>query len=111
MSCLFCNIIAGEIPAKKVYEDEMILAFQDIQPRAEIHLLVIPKKHIDSLTHLQSEDTPVMAYLLSKLPEIAKQQGLKGFRTIINTGKEGGQEVFHLHAHLLGGKGLGGLGF
>ncbi len=110
-NCLFCNIIAGDIPASKVYEDDKILAFRDINPKAEVHILVIPKKHIISLADLDEQDDAISAYLLGKLADIAREQGLQGFRTIFNTGKEGGQEVFHLHAHILGGASLAGIGF
>lgn len=108
-SCLFCKIVAGQIPAQKVYEDEQICAFRDIHPKAETHLLVIPNKHIASLTDLQPEDSALMGYLTLQLPKLAAQQGLThGFRTIINTGRGGGQEVFHIHYHLLGGQRLPG---
>jgi len=94
-----------------VYEDDLLLVFHDIAPQAEVHLLMIPKVHIVSLSDLDASHDAVMAHMMRKLPEIAKQQGLvDGFRTIINTGKGGGQVVFHLHAHLLGGKQLPGFG-
>ena len=109
--CLFCNIVAKDIPAKVVYEDDLVLVFHDIAPQAEVHLLMIPKIHITSLSDLNESHDAVVAHIMRKLPEIAKQQGLAdGFRTIINTGKGGGQVVFHLHAHLLGGKHLPGFG-
>ncbi len=107
-NCLFCKIIAGTIPSKKVYEDEHIFAFKDIFPKAEVHLLVVPKKHIDSLASTTALDATLLSHLTLKLTEIAKAQQLAGFRTIINTGAEGGQEVFHLHYHVLGGKNLPG---
>lgn len=101
--CLFCKIIAGNIPAKKVYEDELILAFKDIAPKAPIHILVITKKHIDSLSQLLVEDTSTVGHLTLKLTEIAHSLGLgKGFRVVINTDEYGGQEVPHLHYHILG---------
>lgn len=106
--CLFCKIVAGEIPARIAYEDDQILAFHDIAPKADTHLLVIPKRHLVSLGHLQEDDAALVSHLTLKLPAIAKQQQLKGFRTIVNTGAEGGQEVFHLHYHLLGGDSLPG---
>ena len=102
--CIFCKIIAGEIPSNKVYEDENVLVFHDIKPSAEVHLLVIPKKHIASLNELKSDDEELMGKLILAIPKIAKENGLKGFKTLINTGKEGGQIVFHIHAHLFGGK-------
>jgi len=109
--CLFCKIIAGDIPADKVYEDEQTLVFKDINPHAEVHLLMVPKVHIDSLDGLGPEHDGLMAHMMRLLPVLAKQQGLSdGFRTIINTGKGGGQVVFHLHVHLLGGTELPGFG-
>lgn len=107
--CLFCKIAAGEIPAEKVYEDDKIVVFPDINPKAEVHLLVIPRQHIVSLDELGQEHDDLIAHMMRKLPEIARAQGLEtGFRAIINTGKGGGQEVFHLHIHLLGGNRLPG---
>lgn len=101
--CIFCKIVRGEIPAKKVHEDENFMVFHDIHPKAKVHVLVIPKKHIESLAHLSEQDSDLIAKLTLTLPKIAKQLGLdSGFRTVINTGKDGGQEVFHLHYHLLG---------
>jgi len=103
--CLFCKIVAGEIPADIVYEDDKILVFKDINPSATVHLLMIPKIHVESLAQLDQTHHDLIAYMMLKLPELALQQGLsEGFRTIINTGKGGGQEVFHLHIHLLGEK-------
>ena len=107
--CLFCKILAGEIPADKIYEDDKMLVFKDINPKADVHLLVIPRVHISSLNEVTDEHDDVMAHMLKQLPKLAKEQGLKdGFRTIINTGKGGGQIVFHLHMHLLGGRNLPG---
>lgn len=109
--CLFCNIIAGEIPADKVYEDEQLLVFKDINPHADVHLLMVPKVHVASLDDLTAEHDAVLAHMLRTLPMLAREQGLnEGYRTIINTGKGGGQVVFHLHIHLLGGKNLPGFG-
>ncbi|AJJ46609.1 histidine triad nucleotide-binding protein [Francisella tularensis subsp. novicida] len=102
--CIFCKIITGEIPSKKVYEDENIFAFHDINPAADVHILVIPKKHIASLNDLTEHDQELMGKFILSIPKVAKLMGLKGFKTIFNTGKEGGQMVFHLHAHILGGK-------
>lgn len=108
--CIFCKIANGDIPAEKVYEDDKIVVFPDISPKAEVHLLMIPRLHIDSMTELGPEHNDLIAYMMRKLPEVAAAQGLEqGFRTIINTGKGGGQEVFHFHIHLLGGNRL--LGF
>jgi len=103
-SCLFCKIEKGEIPSDQVYQDKEIVVFKDISPKAEVHLLVVPRKHITSVNELLPEDSDLISKMVLLLPKLAKQQGLDdGFRTIINTGKGGGQEVFHLHIHLLGG--------
>jgi len=103
-NCLFCKIEKGEVPADRVYEDDDVVVFKDIAPKAKVHLLVIPRKHIDGLNDLLPEDQALIGKMMLLLPKLAKQQGLdEGFRTIINTGKGGGQEVFHLHIHLLGG--------
>ena len=108
-NCLFCKIIKGEIPSTKVYEDDEILAFKDINPAAPIHILVIPKKHITSLAHLEKEDEVVVGRIYSVINKIAEEQGVKekGYRVIVNCGKDGGQEVMHLHFHLLAGTQLG----
>lgn len=107
--CLFCKIIKGEIPSTKVYEDEDILAFEDINPAAPIHTLVIPKKHITSLAHMEKEDEEIIGKIYSVINKIAEEKGVKekGYRVIVNCGKDGGQEVMHLHFHLLAGKELG----
>lgn len=107
--CLFCKILAGEVPSDKVYEDEKMYVFKDLYPKADVHLLAIPRKHIASLNEVADEHDEIMAHMLKQLPKIAKEQGLNdGFRTIINTGEGGGQVVFHLHMHLLGGNNLPG---
>jgi histidine triad (HIT) family protein len=107
--CIFCKIITGEIPSNKVYEDEKIFAFKDINPKAAVHVLVIPKVHIARLDHLTDAHQDLISHMMLKLPEIAQSQGLDtGFRTIINTGPGGGQEVDHLHIHIMGGQGLPG---
>ena len=107
--CLFCKILAGEIPSDKIYEDDKMFVFKDLYPKAEVHLLAIPRVHIESLNEVSDEHDEIMAHMLKQLPKLAKEQGLKdGFRTIINTGKGGGQVVFHLHMHLLGGNNLPG---
>ena len=108
-NCLFCKIIKGEIPSAKVYEDEEILAFKDINPAAPIHILVIPKKHITSLAHLEKEDEAIVGKIYGVINKIAEEQGVKetGYRVIVNCGKDGGQEVMHLHVHLLAGTQLG----
>ena len=107
--CLFCKIIKGEIPCKKVYEDEEILAFHDINPAAPIHILVIPKKHITSLAHLKEEDEKIVGRIYTVINQIAEKDQFKedGYRVIVNCGKNGGQEVMHLHFHILAGKQLG----
>ena len=107
--CLFCKILAGEIPSDKIYEDDKMFVFKDLYPKAEVHLLAIPRVHIESLNEVSDEHDEIMTHMLKQLPKLAKEQGLKdGFRTIINTGKGGGQVVFHLHIHLLGGNNLPG---
>ena len=108
-NCLFCKIIKGEIPSNKVYEDEEILAFKDINPAAPIHILVIPKKHISSLADMEDGDEKIISKIYKVINEIAEKQGVKekGYRVIVNCGKDGGQEVGHLHFHLLAGKQLG----
>ena len=108
-NCIFCKIIKGEIPSSKVYEDEEIVAFNDINPAAPIHVLVIPKKHIISLAHMEDGDEKIIGKIYKVINEIAEKQGIKekGYRVIVNCGKDGGQEVGHLHFHLLAGKQLG----
>lgn len=104
MSCIFCRIVAGEIPSKKIYEDEDILAFNDISPARPVHILVIPKKHIESLAHVTEADTSVLGKMLVLANMLATEQGSPdGFRIIINTGRVGHQEVPHLHIHIVGG--------
>lgn len=107
--CIFCKIIKGEIPTNKVYEDEEILAFYDINPAAPIHILVIPKKHIDCIAHLSKEDEVLIGKIYGVINKIAEEKGFKedGFRVIVNSGEDGGQEVMHLHFHILAGKRLG----
>lgn len=103
--CIFCRIATGEIPSNKVYEDEDILAFRDIRPQAPVHLLIIPKRHIATLAATTPEDASLLGRMLALAPRLAAEQGADdGFRTIINTGKVGGQEVYHLHLHVLGGQ-------
>lgn len=107
--CIFCKIIRKEIPSEIVYEDDEIIAFKDIQPAAPIHILVIPKKHIPSLIQLEKEDEVLVGKIYTVINQIAEEQGVskKGYRIIVNCGKDGGQEVGHLHFHLLAGKKLG----
>ncbi len=106
--CLFCKIIAGEIPANKVYEDNDVMGFHDINPVAPTHILVIPKRHIAAISEARSADAALLGQLLMKGGEIAREQGLEddGYRFVINTGDHGGQTVFHLHLHILGGRRL-----
>lgn len=108
-NCIFCKIIKGEIPSQKVYEDEEILAFNDINPAAPVHVLVIPKKHITSLVEMEDGDEKIVGKIYKVINEIAEKLGVKekGYRVIVNCGKDGGQEVGHLHFHLLAGKQLG----
>lgn len=105
--CIFCKIIAGDLPSDKVYEDDKVIVIRDLYPKAKVHLLVIPKEHVVSLRDMDASHSELIAHMMLLLPKLAEEQGLDaGFRTIINTGKGGGQEVFHLHIHLLGGGSL-----
>ena len=105
MDCIFCKIVAGKIPSKKVHEDERVFAFHDIDPKAPTHILVIPKKHIRSMAEAGGEDEGIFGRMLLAASDIARQQGLaRGYRVVISTGPEGGQTVDHLHLHLLGGR-------
>jgi len=108
-NCIFCKIIKGEIPSQKLYEDDEILSFRDVNPAAPIHILVIPKKHISMLTELKEEDETIIGRIYTVINKIAKQENFdeKGYRVIVNCGEDGGQEVKHIHFHLLGGKRLG----
>lgn len=106
-ACLFCKIIAGEIPSNKVYSDADVYAFRDINPAAPTHILVIPIKHIAAVSEANTADEALLGKLLLRAREIAKQEGLdEGYRLVINTGKDGGQTVFHLHVHILGGRAM-----
>lgn len=107
--CIFCKIVKKEIPSTIVYEDEDVLAFNDINPVTPVHILVIPKKHIESLAKINEEDELLIGKIHMTIKKIAEQVGLldKGFRVIVNCGEDGGQEVKHLHFHILGGKKLG----
>lgn len=106
--CIFCKIIKGDIPSEKVYEDELILAFKDINPEAPIHIVVIPKKHIKSLNELTEKDADIVAHIYIKTKELAQELGInkKGYRIVTNCGEQGGQTVNHLHFHVLGGRNL-----
>jgi histidine triad (HIT) family protein len=107
MDCLFCKIVAGKIPSKKLYEDELTYAFPDINPQAPTHVLIVPKKHIASLVRTDAGDKDLLGHLLDVAREQAKEQKLgNGYRVVINTGANGGQTVDHLHLHLLGGRAM-----
>jgi histidine triad (HIT) family protein len=102
--CIFCKIIAGQVPCKKVYEDDEVLAFHDIHPFARVHFMLIPKAHIASLADCGPEHERLLGRILTLAPKLAREQGLEaGFKTLINTGRGGGQEVFHIHVHVFGG--------
>lgn len=106
-NCLFCKIISGDIPSKKAYEDDRILAFYDINPQAPVHILVIPKTHISSVDEITSDNSSVVAYIFEKIPQIAASAGIKnGYRVISNCGDDACQSVKHLHFHILGGEKL-----
>ena len=108
MECIFCQIVAGKVPSELLYQDEKVIAFRDINPQAPIHLIVIPKNHIPSLTHLSEAQLPIIRRMVNAANELAKKEGISesGYRLVINCRKEGGQLVPHLHMHLLGGKKL-----
>jgi histidine triad (HIT) family protein len=102
--CIFCRIAKGEIPSKKVYEDDEVLVFHDINPAAPVHLLMIPKLHLESLVTVQEQHAALLGKMLVLAPRLAREQGASdGFRIVINNGPDGGQEVYHLHVHVLGG--------
>ena len=107
--CTFCKIIKGEIPSKKVYEDEEVVCFNDVNPSAPIHILVVPKKHIETLLDVSEEDSKVISHIYQVINKIANDMGFSksGFRVIANCGKDSGQEVMHIHFHVLAGKKLG----
>lgn len=102
-NCIFCKIVKGSIPAKKIYEDEDVIAFNDINPSARVHFLIVPKLHVESLASCEAQHQALLGKMLLLAPKLAKEQGLTGFKTLINTGKDGGQLVFHIHVHVLGG--------
>lgn len=103
--CIFCKIVRGEIPCRKVYEDGDMLAFHDISPQAPVHFMIVPKRHVESLARADESDAPVLGRMLAIAGRLAREQGsAEGFRTIINTGRIGRQDVYHLHIHILGGK-------
>lgn len=107
-NCLFCKIIQGKIPARKVHEDDHVLAFHDIHPWAPVHFLIVPKEHIASFAQLEARHAPLMGHMMTLIPRLALQEGCRpypegGFRVVSNTGADGGQEVHHLHVHVMGG--------
>ena len=104
--CVFCRIVAGEIPSKKVYADESVYAFEDIAPKAPTHVLVVPRKHIPSLAEAAPGDEALLGALAARAAAIAKERGLSDFRLVANNGEGAGQSVFHLHFHLLGGRSM-----
>ena len=108
MDCLFCKIIKREIPASIVYEDDRVLAFNDINPQASTHVLVVPKKHIATLNDLQSGDDAIVGEVVRRAAAIAEERGIAagGYRTVFNTNRDAGQTVFHIHLHLIGGRTL-----
>ncbi len=107
-NCIFCKIIKGEIPSKKVYEDELVYVFEDIEPTAPIHYLAIPKEHISKLDEINSDNSAVIAHIYEIIAKIAKEKELKdGFRVVTNCGEQAGQTVFHIHFHMLAGRSFG----
>ena len=108
MDCIFCKIVAGEVPTEILYQDEEVVAFRDINPQAPTHLIIIPKRHIPSLAHLSETELPLIGHMVNLANQLAKREGIaeSGYRLVINCGKQGGQLVPHLHMHLLGGRKL-----
>jgi histidine triad (HIT) family protein len=105
MSCLFCRIVGGEIPSTPIFEDELVYAFADINPKAPVHILIIPREHISSMIDTDQSTRAILGHLLWAAAEIARNKGLaNGYRIVVNTGEDGGQTVDHLHLHLLGGR-------
>ncbi|MEO2083347.1 MAG: histidine triad nucleotide-binding protein [Desulfurobacteriaceae bacterium] len=107
--CVFCKIVRGELPAKVVYEDEKVMAFHDINPQAPVHVLVIPKEHIETLNDLEEEHRELIGHIFLVIKKVAEELGIaqSGYRVLVNCNRDGGQEIYHLHFHLLGGKPLG----
>ncbi|MGX8884113.1 histidine triad nucleotide-binding protein [Methylovorus sp. SPW-M1] len=101
--CIFCKIVAGAIPSTQIYADDDVVVFKDINPLAPVHFLIVPRAHIESLAGCDASHQALLGKMLLLAPKLAKEQGLAGFRTMINTGREGGQEVFHIHVHVFGG--------
>lgn len=108
MDCIFCKIVAGEIPSKTIYEDDLVKAFYDVNPCAPVHFLVVPKKHIASINEVNSDNSAVIAHIFEVIPKIAKELHLdSGYRVISNCGKDAGQTVFHIHFHVIAGINMG----
>ena len=108
MSCLFCKMVSGEIPVMRLYDDAICMAFADIHPQAPVHVLVIPKEHLQSTAHAEASHGPLLGKLMATAAAVAKGQGLSGgYRLVVNTGDDGGQTVGHLHVHVLGGRHMG----
>jgi len=107
-NCLFCKIVAGDIPADILYETDNVLAFRDINPQAPFHALIIPKKHIATINHLENEDAALVGQLYLAAKQLAEQEGFveRGYRTVMNCGEEGGQTIYHIHLHVLAGRSL-----
>jgi histidine triad (HIT) family protein len=108
MDCIFCQIVAGELPSQTLYQDEEVMAFRDIKPLTSTHVLIIPKKHIPDLIHLTEADSPVMGHMVNIANQLAEKEGVSqnGYRLVINCGDDAGQIISHLHIHLLGGRRL-----
>ena len=106
MSCLFCRIIASELPSKKIYEDEQLVAFHDVNPQAPVHVLIVPRKHVATLNDLSPDDAPIVGAMVARAAAVAKELGIdaRGYRAVFNCNREAGQSVFHIHLHLLGGR-------
>jgi len=110
--CIFCKIIKGDIPTDKIYEDENVVAFNDINPKSPTHILVVPKKHVASLNEVKPDDMNMILHVFDAIKKITAKQGIAedGYRVIVNTNRASGQEVFHIHFHIMGGRQLGGMG-
>lgn len=112
MDCIFCRIISGEIQSEILYQDEQAVAFRDVNPKAPVHLLVVPRKHFESVAELTEDEAPILGHLVAVANRLAREAGIseKGYRLVVNCGPDGGQVVPHLHLHLLGGRQMGKLG-
>lgn len=109
MDCLFCSIISGEIPSKKIYEDDLCYAFYDIEPQAPVHFLVVPKAHFASAAEVTADNSAVIAHIYEVIAKLTKEMGIESFRIVNNCGPDAGQTVFHMHFHVLAGKVMGAL--